>query len=1258
MQITNNRIFSLQTLEFWAPLTNIWLWKIFTNFTSFHVLTDGEARHSREGSGCSNRGSTGSHSRQNSKDKTNSHSHSRQNSQDLLDLSTQTKISTDSKSLGDKCSPSKNIEIYATLPKNKKGLLSRSSTKVKNVVEDEEYIMKERPGRSLLSNRNKTASKKELEKRARSEERNTKNTKDMAPVVKETKEKDKKAKQEEKQNKKQHKIRRKLLMGGLMRRKNRSMPDLREDESMVKDTPIETVAKEVSKDDSMLNSKTAIQSNLSGYLSEGNLEYAGNPNLERSKLMRKSFYGSKILQLSKVPPPPPLRTTSQLSKNDRPYSVGDQPQNQRPVEQQVYANHRSWCQEPASLPYMPRSYENEKPKTDVITYSNGGYMLHQTPVNTVVTEAQIHHEASFQSLPSSIDEPDFKTVGKIDDLFQLPPYPSPIGSTVHSRQASEDFPPPPATLPLPPEVKDESSFLSMLQEKREKLLASAKPPEPEEQKKVGGESWLKELQAKQAERRKVAEQNDPKSYSSVPDYKNVRDLKSKFEQIHVDDEPKHHYPSCLKDSLQNSSRGSSNISKTDDSSNEDKNGFDNREPKRKSSKKKNVTFCEQVVLVATADDDEGDSYIPNPILERVLRTVLHKESKDNENPTERAVHSVVPLKRTDSWKLSQGLALKPYPEDNVDGMDAQKEAARAIQNSMKGPTEAKPPARPVNPPMDCPPDEVDGPSYGPPSQQPYGHDSGRVLSSVRTSQSFSMPSNSYSPTYIPASSLCGPASKTSDVYRNDYPEPMSLQNDQPHSLYNGYSSNDYYENSTSSDNYGSAHARKFNDNGYSSSRDNVRCSPVCNQETTHHNGYHSHNNDQTYSHQHSPYQSAPSPSYQGQPYQPMSLQYYPSQNVRSSPQIHREPYQANSKPNQYPNGHHSSLTRQNSNVSHYTNRQVSPQSPRRIAPSASPQSTELRASSNSRPVETQRSAYSSQYNQRHAVGVSSVSPYQPVPSSNSNYYPEKSSPSSNSSYQSNSSSCDNLTRTSVSGISPYQSVPHSSHFPTNEVPPKTTYQNSPYQHVPYSATNGSAGSSNYHVVPSKTSPTQRGSLPPVYQHPPPPPSTATGYQSSQNYQLPPQSSTNGYQHSSNYLPSSSPNQSSVGYHSNYQLPPQNTSSSTNGYHSNYQQPPTSNYQQPPTSNYQQPPTSNPQPVYQRVPTPNQQNRISVSDYNIPTKYSPYQHPPPPKQQFDAKKGLNGTNVVPCNLCRKKQISPPSVYCTDCDFYISRFKQKT
>uniref|UniRef100_A0A0A9YM75 Inactive ubiquitin carboxyl-terminal hydrolase 54 n=1 Tax=Lygus hesperus TaxID=30085 RepID=A0A0A9YM75_LYGHE len=125
-----------------------------------------EGRHSREGSGCSNRGSSGSHSRQGSRDKGN---HSRQNSRELLTAAPAPEPAPVPEKPAEK-TPEKSIEIYATLPKSRKGLLSRSSSKVKNTVEDEEYLMNDRPGRSL--GRAKPPNGKKEEKRARSEERN------------------------------------------------------------------------------------------------------------------------------------------------------------------------------------------------------------------------------------------------------------------------------------------------------------------------------------------------------------------------------------------------------------------------------------------------------------------------------------------------------------------------------------------------------------------------------------------------------------------------------------------------------------------------------------------------------------------------------------------------------------------------------------------------------------------------------------------------------------------------------------------------------------------------------------------------------------------------------------------------------------------------------------------------------------------------------------------------------------------------------
>ncbi|XP_050428663.1 uncharacterized protein LOC126838352 isoform X2 [Adelges cooleyi] len=558
----------------------------------------GEGRHSREGSNCSNRGSQGSHSRQNSKDKTVQHS--RQNSKELLSIPQQLpslQTSPVDKSV-------KNIEIYATLPKNKKGLLSRSSNKTKQVVEDEEYLMYERPGRSLQAK--SKAHKKEGEKRARSEERGTKNTKEFvsSSLTKETK---KPKTEENKQGKKQHKIRRKLLMGGLIRRKNRSMPDLREDELQLKDTPV-VKEKIISKDDSMVDSVTS-HNNLSGYLSEGHLESAGNPNLLRSKLMRKSFYTNKFLHFAKVPPPPPMRTSSQLSKAE-----SNKQQNE-------------WCSEPQSLPYI-------HPRKEEVTYANGGILLDRDNKNVMVTQAQVHHNSEHNIV-----------VNNVDDLgFPLPPYPSPLNSVNHSRQPSEEFPPPP--LPPPPAVDEVDGFCPSMS------LEEVKSEINNE------ESWVPELHSKQTTWNRDEQLNPDLDCKS-----SVQNLKSRFEQRGVIDNLITHAINNLPaDSVCEVVPDEEKKCEKELKGALSKCPFDSNEFKRKSGKKKNVTFCEQVVLVATAEEDEVDSYIPNPILERVLRSVLHKDAPVE--PNREVTKSVIPLKRNDSGQFNRSkLSLKPFEKN-------------------------------------------------------------------------------------------------------------------------------------------------------------------------------------------------------------------------------------------------------------------------------------------------------------------------------------------------------------------------------------------------------------------------------------------------------------------------------------------------------------------------------------------------------------------------------------------------------------------
>lgn len=412
-----------------------------------------------------------------------------------------------------------------------------------NVIEDEEYMLYDRPTQrtGLFSRTKRCEDDKKDKKRARSEERNKNVSKDfsiapprLSPSLKGLKvEKSKEieanisvrntqlyntATIEQKQGKKQHKIRRKLLMSGLIKRKNRSMPDLREgqDGQANVNTEGSSVLPKQSVDDSSVGLKgnDISQTTLSGYLSEGHLEFAGNngpgntsnPNLERSRLMRKSFHGNagKVLHVAKVPPPPPLRTTSQLSKSKCSGEVHNEQQSDKAAyplpdnrcvpnssqdQNNAYWNHLNtsnssnvmnrnsdyadYSSESHSLPFLPfyneqntnknsgacqTNYNNNKPRIqdDVIQYANG--IIYEPTF--VVTRADVHNEQSppkqqFQpdSLPPYPENGNISHSRQPSEDFPPPPYPS-IHSVSHSRQTSEDFPPPPPPIDEPTHLQE------------------------------------------------------------------------------------------------------------------------------------------------------------------------------------------------------------------------------------------------------------------------------------------------------------------------------------------------------------------------------------------------------------------------------------------------------------------------------------------------------------------------------------------------------------------------------------------------------------------------------------------------------------------------------------------------------------------------------------------------------------------------------------------------------------------------------------
>ncbi|XP_062537218.1 uncharacterized protein LOC134205702 isoform X2 [Armigeres subalbatus] len=733
------------------------------------------------------------HRRQNSKEKLLSSG--RQNSKEMLHESGSSTLT--------RSSPSKSIEIYATLPKKKVTLKLVEAENIEEVVQGTVDVKPERESRSLFGR-----SKDSKDKRSRSEDRNKinrdfqladaslVNAKDTLKKHKEEKETDKKDK-DAKAGKKQHKIRRKLLMGGLIRRKNRSMPDLTEGAGAA-DEPaggiIPPIKQMVSIDDSTVGLSLAKDSANSGYLSEGHFDYQvsnTNPNLERSKLMRKSFHGSgKTLSIPKVPPPPPVRVGSSLTAQQLQQQQQQQQHQQQQQPQQMLqvqklplngANLRHLEFQESHPPASPLEPYHKANLSNISTMSSNTSMSEDSCQTIITTCAVVHQEQSPMkpqdqqpySSSASVDEVD--TIVKYNSTnsnsnghpqMELPPYPSPPSTTCHSRQASEDFPPPPPAIDFEPlneqlseiqslqqqgkgaqpnhqqqyHVQNTTSILAQLQAKQHQLMMMNKLREQQQNQQninannpisaseilnetTRSEIWLKELQAKQiALKQQQQQQNQPQvqqqpqqngMQQASNDQRSVRDLASRFEQIKMAPQPTQQqqptqspppsavsssirpYPSqellngvnkqtlpqsaqqlppnvrtgmsgLLTDqktkqpltgtaSLDTASNSSAGVDEVDciaaykmlpkprydiaqaqiqeeirevemlnqvvqQTLNNSGNVNTTASALNKRTKKKSVSFCDQVILVATADDGEEDDFIPNPILERVLRT--------------------------------------------------------------------------------------------------------------------------------------------------------------------------------------------------------------------------------------------------------------------------------------------------------------------------------------------------------------------------------------------------------------------------------------------------------------------------------------------------------------------------------------------------------------------------------------------------------------------------------------------------------------
>jgi hypothetical protein len=87
------------------------------------------------------------------------------------------------------------------------------------------------------------------------------------------------------------------------------------------------------------------------------------------------------------------------------------------------------------------------------------------------------------------------------------------------------------------------------------------------------------------------------------------------------------------------------------------NNTNNQNNSKQRIKKKSVSFCDQVILVATADDEEDCDFVPNPILERVLKGASGTgendiDTTDSGPGTMKVEQKIVPLNQAQQKEIT------------------------------------------------------------------------------------------------------------------------------------------------------------------------------------------------------------------------------------------------------------------------------------------------------------------------------------------------------------------------------------------------------------------------------------------------------------------------------------------------------------------------------------------------------------------------------------------------------------------------------
>uniref|UniRef100_A0A0K8SUJ4 Uncharacterized protein n=1 Tax=Lygus hesperus TaxID=30085 RepID=A0A0K8SUJ4_LYGHE len=693
--------------------------------------------------------------------------------------------------------------------------------------------------------------------------------------------------------------------------------------------------------------------------------------------------------------------------------------------------------------------------------------------------------------------------------------------------------------------------------------------------------------------------------------------------------------------------------------------------RRKSSKKKNVTFCEQVVLVATAEEDKSNSYIPNPILERVLRSVLHRDPPHQETK-EIAVHSVVPLKRNDSGSYGQCAARTPTeireifedevgtpvdPQDRIQ-MAPQKQEAPQVENqhqngSARGFSRMMPSPMPNRVVSRITPVSIAGSNiYNPYGQVVYQHQN---PASDQNSNNYYNGSMSSLPYYHEDLSRNHLSSNGGVRENHSTQSPCSLISE------------------SELNRYASSHAGMKVDVTQSDHDNSINAQPAYKQMADINTI-----SESTGNYSHVPQQGAQQHAQQG---------INNNQHLAMQQQIYNQ-----SIYNQVINSaqsHNASLTKNvpNSTIMSTGNGStMGPigQSPYQTVPVPATYSqmngngppSMLSMSQNLMSQQPRQQPANNQQIQNNSLPPSGPPRNQPSPVVHSQLHQAQMRQMAlNMNNSSSNPSAQNYQMNhSIKNPSP---VPASFLVEQHQQMPSCNPQLRPYAHqLQQSAYAHQQQINNQHgqtqiaySQPSSTAITNQGNATPVMGNVAPSPSLSLKSQGqNQSCYMPlPQkmrTSANGL-----VVPNTKPRPQTVYHHESAVQDPAQRKDGVYQRVPNPMGPLQGEY--PPNLNGHGSNPNGPTPGFQpaaiqtgpysQVPVQQQQQQQQMQ-LQGQQKYSPYQHPPPPRQ-MDSNKQHPPPNNAPgrtlmCHLCRKKPIAQPAIYCADCDFYMSRFKQRT